>query len=226
MFKTVVTLLRGSAAAAAEDLADRNALLILDQQMRDAQAQFGAAQRALAIAMAENAQEVRRTASLDEQIARLEARTRAALAGGRDDLALEAAEAIAALETERDTGRQAAGLFATEIVRLRRSAGDAERRLADLQRGRRVARVAEAVRISRRGRIEAAAPDRCTLSDAEATLARLRDRQQHAALAEDALDGIEAATRPQHIEDRLAAAGFGSATRPNAASVLARLKQA
>ncbi|MGI4955110.1 MAG: PspA/IM30 family protein, partial [Janthinobacterium lividum] len=119
MFKTVVTLLRGSAAAAAEDLADRNALLILDQQMRDAQAQFGAAQRALAIAMAENAQEVRRTASLDEQIARLEARTRAALAGGRDDLALEAAEAIAALETERDTGRQAAGLFATEIVRLR-----------------------------------------------------------------------------------------------------------
>jgi hypothetical protein len=32
MFKTVVTLLHGSAAEAAEDLADRNARLILDRR--------------------------------------------------------------------------------------------------------------------------------------------------------------------------------------------------
>ena len=36
MFKTVLTLFRGSVAAAGEELEDRNALLILDQQMRDA----------------------------------------------------------------------------------------------------------------------------------------------------------------------------------------------
>lgn len=38
MFKTVVTLFRGSVAAADEELEDRTALLILDQQMRDAAA--------------------------------------------------------------------------------------------------------------------------------------------------------------------------------------------
>ncbi len=226
MFKTVVTLLRGSAAAAGEDLADRNALLILDQQMRDAQSSLGQAQRALAVAMAEDTQEGRRMVALGERIASLEARARAALAGAREDLATEAAEAIADLEAERDTGQQARGLFAVEITRLRRSVSDAERRLAELQRGRRVARVAEAVRISRRGRIEAASPAQCTLSEAEATLTRLRDRQARAAAAEDALDGIEAATRPQTVEERLANAGFGPATRPTAASVLARLKQA
>ena len=36
MFKTVLTLFRGSVAAAGEELEDRSALLILDQQMRDA----------------------------------------------------------------------------------------------------------------------------------------------------------------------------------------------
>ncbi len=38
MFKTVVTPFRGSVAAAGEEVEDRTALLILDQQMRDAAA--------------------------------------------------------------------------------------------------------------------------------------------------------------------------------------------
>ncbi|MEJ1976082.1 MAG: PspA/IM30 family protein [Acetobacteraceae bacterium] len=223
MIKTVITLIRGSAAAAAEDLADRNALLILDQQMRDAQASLGRAQRALAVALAEDAQEGRRIDAAVERIARLEDRARAALAGSRQDLALEAAEAIALLEAERDAGRQARALFATEIARLRRGLADAEQRLAALHRGRRVARVAEAVRVSRRGRIEAADNHECTLSEAEATLLRLRERQAQAASADAFLDGLTEATRPQTVEARLAEAGFGPPDRPTAASVLARL---
>ena len=38
MFKTVFTLFRGSVAVVEEELEDRSALLILDQQMRDAAA--------------------------------------------------------------------------------------------------------------------------------------------------------------------------------------------
>ena len=38
MFKTVLTIFRGSVAVAGEELEDRAALLILDQQMRDAAA--------------------------------------------------------------------------------------------------------------------------------------------------------------------------------------------
>ena len=222
MFKTIVTLMRGAAAAAEEDLADRNALLILDQQMRDVQGGLQAAQRALAAALAEDGGEERRLAAVAGRIAGLEAGARAALAGSREDLAAEAAEAIAALEGEAEAGRQARALFATEITRLRRVVDRSQQRLAALQRGRRVARVAEAVRVSRRGRIEAGGPNQCTLTEAEATLTRLRDRQLQAEAAEDALDGIE---QPA-VEELLGAAGFGPAARPSAASVLARLKGA
>ncbi len=223
MLRNVITLFRGSAAAAAEEFGDRNALLILDQQMRDAQASLGVAQRSLAVALAEDAQEGRRCAALMERVAGLEVRARAALAAGREDLATEAAETIAGLEQECEAGRKARLLFAGEVARLRRTVTGSGLRLAELHRGRRVARVAEAVRLSRRGRIEPADPALCTLSDAEATLARLRERQDRAADAVLFLDGIDAEAGP---EERLAEAGFGPAMGPTAASVLARLKQA
>ncbi len=225
MLKTIVTLLRGQAAVAEENIADRHALLLLDQQMRDAQAGLNRAQHALAVALAEEAQEEKRTAAVADRIAGLESRARAALAGARTDLATEAAETIAALEVELESGRQARTLFAAEIARLRGLITDAEQRLVALQQGRRVARVAETVRMARR-RIEPADPSHCTLIEAEQTLARLRKRQSMILTAEDALDGITAATRPQAMEDRLADAGFGQPTRPTAASVLARLAQA
>jgi phage shock protein A len=219
MIKTLVTLMRGSAAASAEELADRHALLILDQQMRDSRASLGRSQRALAVALAEDAREVQRAGSLTQRIAGLEDRARAALAADREDLAAEAAETIAALEIEHDTAAQARTLFAAEIARLRRHVAEAERRLAALHRGRRLARMAEAVRQSRRGRIETPDLHECTLSEAEATLTRLRERQQDLACAEEVLD------RPQSVEQRLAEAGFGQG-HPTGASVLARLKQA
>ncbi len=195
MFKTLIALRRASAGAAVEPLADAHALLLLDQQIRDAQAGFGRAQRALAVALAEQAQETLRSEAIGQRMAALETRARAALAGQREDLAREAAEAIAALEGERDAGQQAQALFAGEIAQLRRSVSDAERRLGKLQRGRRVARVADAVRASRRGRM-AAPPGHGALTEAEATLARLRQRQTEAAAADGFLDGIIAETCP------------------------------
>jgi phage shock protein A len=216
MFKTFTTLCRGAAAANAEDFADQNALLILDQQMRDAQAGLGRAQRALAVALAEAAQEARRGAALAERIA--------ALAGGEGALAMAAAETIAELANERDAGERAVALFAAEIGRLRRQVGDAERRLAELQRGRRVARVAEAVRRSRQGGV-LAGPAADRLSEAEATLARLRERQEQAMTADAALDALSGASQAPSVEDRLADAGFGPATRVTAAAVFARLQQ-
>ena len=225
MLKTLTMLMRGSSAAAAEQLADRNALLLLDQQMRDVATSHTVAQRALAVALAEDAMEGRRMDAAQERLAGLEQRARAALAAGAEALATDAAEAIATLEAEHQAGQQARKLFATEIARLRGRVTDTERRLAELHRGRRVARVAEAVRVSRRGTIEPADPQYGTLSEAEATLARLRTRQERTAEACDTLAGLAAETAPETIDKRLEDAGFGPITRPTAAGVLARLRQ-
>lgn len=101
MFKTLVTLLRGAAAAAEEEVVDRNALLILDQQIRDAAGAVERGKRALAIAIVQDDAERKRIESISARIADLEERAVAALAAGREGLAAEAAEAIVAMENDR-----------------------------------------------------------------------------------------------------------------------------
>jgi phage shock protein A len=217
MFKHILTVLRGRAHEAGAGMVQRHALVLLDQQMRDAGAAIRAAQTALAAAMAEERQEGLRLAAMATRLAGLEERARAALAAGREELALLAAEAIAGLEMDRAASFQAQNLIATEIARLRRMVQDAERRFAELQRGRRLARIGDAA-----ARAGLAGVETNALGEAETTLTALRTRQEAQAMAQETLAQLTAA--PGQVEERLAQAGFGPPPRPTAASVLARLK--
>jgi phage shock protein A len=223
MYKTVLTLFRGSVAVAAEELEGRNALLILDQQMRDAAASVDRAKRTLALAIAQDQQEGRRLDATRARIADLEIRATAALDGGREDLAREAAEQIAVLEADRDAAMTARALFASEIARLRRQVSGAEARITELDRGRRIARASEAVRAMRCGGVEAARPYESTLPEAENTLRRLRERQIEAQAADDALTEIDTASGPLATAEKLAEQGFGPRIKSTADDVLARL---
>src|SRR5207245_4091746 len=140
MFKTVLTLFRGSVAAAGEELEDRSALLILDQQMRDTAAAVERSKRTLALAIAGDQQEGRRPEAINTRIADLEVRATAALDGGREDLARDAAQSIANLEADRDAAMTARTLFASEISRMKRQVSNADARITELESGRRIAR--------------------------------------------------------------------------------------
>src|SRR6185312_3707355 len=199
MFKTVLTLFRGSVAAAGEELEDRSALLILDQQ------------------------EGRRLDATNARIADLEVRATAALDGGREDLAREAAQSIANLEADRDAAMTARTLFGQEIARLKRHVANAEARLTELDRGRRIARASEAVRSLRKSGIEAARPYESTLPEAENTLRRLRERQLETQAADEALIELDAASGPLATAEKLAEQGFGPRLKSTADDVLARL---
>ncbi len=225
MFKTVVTLLRGRAFEAEERLADRHALSLLDQQMRDSALAIDRAKKALAVAVVQDRAEAQKTEAARARIAELESRAVEALQGGRDDLAQRTAEAIAALETDVQASETARRLFAAEIARLEAHVRRQSARFGDLERGRRLARAAEAVRVARRGRLEAPSFPQSTLSEAEATLSRLREQQTQACAAEAALDDLDADAHAGDLNDRLAEEGFGPPTKPRAADVLARLKE-
>jgi phage shock protein A len=223
MFKTLFTLVRGAAAAAEEEVVDRSALLILDQQIRDAAIAVERGKRALAVAVAHDEAEGKRLEMTLARLADLEERAVAALAGGREDLASEAAESIAMMEADRDSVREARATFAREIAHLKRETADAGRRLAELERGRRIAQAAEAVRRLKAG--PARAGGAAALSDAEATLRRLRERQAEDAAIDASLESFDASAAADTVATRLEAAGFGKRIRSTAADVLDRLRQ-
>ncbi|HEX8418015.1 MAG TPA: PspA/IM30 family protein, partial [Methylobacterium sp.] len=134
MLKLLRILARGSAARAQEDLFDRHALLVLDQQIRETRAALERGRQALAVAVAGDRAEGRRLAEVEARAEDLEARAVTALAAGREDLAAEAAEALAELEAERDAIRAARGRFGAEVGRIRGIVADAGRRQAELER--------------------------------------------------------------------------------------------
>ncbi|KQP54886.1 PspA/IM30 family protein [Methylobacterium sp. Leaf108] len=219
MFKLFRILARGTAAQAEEDLFDRHALLVLDQQIRETRVSLERSKLALATALAGDRAEARRREEVAARIDDLETRAVAALSGGREDLAAEAADTIADLEGEIAAIAAARLRFGTEIGRLRHLVADATRRQADLERGRRIAAAAEAVR---RLGASAAGSDRATLREAEATLQRLRRNQVEAADLDEARAEVEPG---QDIAEKLAREGFGAASRPRAGDVLERLRQ-
>ena len=224
MLKSLLTLMRGTANDAVEATIDHKALVILDQQIRDCGAAVNMARKALAIAIAQDRQEQGRLEKLGDRIGDLEARATRALNGDREDLANQAAEAIAALEDERDAGAEAQASFAKECQRLRAVVRSSEQRLRDLERGRRTAKTYDAVIKLRDKGLGAGQGHLNTLSEAEATLERLRSRQRALDHATEALDQLEADTSSKTITDRMADAGFGAPTQNRAADVLERLK--
>ena len=226
MLKTLTLIFRSAAAQANEDIADKNALVILDQHIRDGAACLDRARRALAIAMAQDAAETQRLENVRVKIADLETRARAAIAGHREDLALEAAEALAGLEADRMSAEAARASFLRESQKLRAMVTNAERRLAELERGRRAARASEAVRRLRASGASSVGAEAGALRDAEAILKRLRDRQLEDEAADTAFDALDGAFGPDLVAEKLETAGFGPRTKPTAASILERLKQA
>lgn len=221
MFNTVVTLIRGRSHDAAQGLADANALSILRQQLRDAASGVEAARRAVAVVMAYAERERKALPRINAQLADLEARAIAALGQGREDLATEAASAIAQLELERTTTERALAVYEIEVARLRDEVAGAESRLRDLQRG---LQLADAAQKSQSVRGVVSRPVTASLAEAEATLTRLQARQFHAEATAAAVIELSAGQSAEAISARLAAAGCGPSLKPDAAAVLARLK--
>jgi phage shock protein A len=222
MFNTLITLVRGRSHDAAQGLADANALSILRQQLRDAAAGVEAARRSVAVVMAYAERERKSLPRINAQLSDLEGRALAALTQDREDLAVEAAAAIAQLEAERTTTERALATYEVEIVRLREEVQGAETRLRELQRG---LQLADAAQKSQSVRGVVSRPVTASLAEAEATLTRLQSRQFHAEATAAAVIDLSAGQSAEAVAARLAAAGCGPSLKPDAAAVLARLKE-
>lgn len=218
MLKPLLTLVRGHGHDAADSLMERNALIILRQQIRDCADAIIAARRAVAVAIAQNGQEIDQHRRLVVRIEDLEARTVVALEKSETALARSAAETIALLDAERAVSEEAQREFSTEIERLKRIVHSAEMRLRDLQRGQRLATATD-----RAQQLRETGSGLSTLKDAELTLARLRSRQKQIDATASAMAEMEQAGDPGAVTEKLAAAGCGLPLVVTADAVLARL---
>ncbi len=221
MYKQIVTLFRGRAFETQEAIVDAHALTILRQQIRDCAEAVSASRKAVAIAMAQNEQEILQCVKIKTRIADLEARTIHALEKNKLELAHEAAETIAILEMERDSSLSAQSNFSREISRLKGILRQSETRLKDIERGHRIAAVTEKTQNLRE---QGTGSTLNALRDAEATLARLQIRQRQIDVTDEVMAEMDKAADPSALSEKLAAAGCGAPTKTGADDVLKRLQ--
>ena len=222
MFGTLRTLMTGANARGEEHLRDVFAIELIDQKIREAETALKSAKVALAGLIQRERAETRQLDQLGKRIVDLTERARAALAEGREDLAQEAAQAIAQMENEERLRRETVQRLETRILHLRQSVETANRRIIDLKQGAVAARAARREqdiqkRLGRHLGTENAFEEAQDLI--ERVLKRDDPFEQSQILTE-----IDRGLDKADVADRLAAAGFGPATRTTAADVLNRLK--
>ena len=159
---------------------------------------------------------------MENRTADLTGRATAALAEGRDDLATEAAGAIAQLENEQAVRGETLRRLESRILQLRHSVEAANRRIIDLKQGAIAARAAKKEADIQRRLGRHIAQD-TAFEEAEALIKRVLDRDDPFEQGQ-ILREIDQGLDRTDMTDRLAEAGFGDPTKSTAADVLSRLR--
>ena len=222
MLTTLKTLFTGANARAEDRVRDTFALELIDQKIRETETQLKAAKATLATLVQRQRSEQRLYEAVTARVETMLTRTKAALEEGRQDMAAQAAEAIATMENEAQLRQDTLDRLEMQITRLRASVEAAHRRIIDLKQG---AITAKAMRREQQmqSRLNSTISSTSSADEAEELIAKVVGKddpfEQSQILAE-----INADLNHNTLEDRMAAQGFGPATKVTAQDVLSRLK--
>ena len=99
MFKTLSTLILGANARTEDRVRDAFAIELIDQKIREAEDNLKAAKATLASLIQRQRSEEQQRSGLQNRVNDLTKRAKVALDAGNEDMAIEAANAIAQMET-------------------------------------------------------------------------------------------------------------------------------
>ena len=223
MFSTLLTVMRGEVRKGERQIERRHAITILEQKIEDAEGAQAAAKNRLAALILKERNDERTLASQKVQAEELETRIEKALRSDLTALAEEAAGHLARLEADIQRLEASTSRSRVAIERLRRLIDAGQTRLLELKSGLTTARTFAAEQRSvteLSGDITGIA----SIVEAERVLEDFLEQPDPFEQME-ILEEINDANNPQTILDRLADHGCGTASRPQAATVLERIRE-
>lgn len=222
MFKTLSTLIAGVNARSEDRVRDAFAIELIDQKIREAEGSLKAAKATLASLIQRQRSEERQRDALKNRIADMLKRAQSAIDQDRDDLAAEAAAAVAQMENELTVRVETCDRLAQKVIRLRNSIEAGHRRIIDLKQG---AIQARAVRREQaiQSKLNSTIGTTSNVEEAEELIGRVMGRDDPFEQSQ-ILREIDRDLGHETLADRMADQGIGPATRTTVDDVLARLK--
>ena len=223
MLKTLSTLIAGVNARSEDRVRDAFAIELIDQKIREADTSLKAAKATLASLIQRQRSEIRQRDALKSRINDMMGRAQKAIEGKREDLAAEAAQAVAHMENELNQREETCARLDQKVIRLRTSIDAGHRRIIDLKQG---AIQARAVRREQaiQSKLNATIGTTSSTQEAEELIARVMGRDDPFEQSE-ILREIDRDLGHETLSDRMADNGFGLATRITADDVLARINE-
>lgn len=223
MLKTLSTLIAGVNARSEDRVRDAFAIELIDQKIREAETSLKAAKATLASLIQRQRSEIRQRDALKSRINDMMGRAQKAIEGKREDLAAEAAQAVAHMENELNQREETCARLDQKVIRLRTSIDAGHRRIIDLKQG---AIQARAVRREQaiQSKLNATIGTTSSTQEAEELIARVMGRDDPFEQSE-ILREIDRDLGHETLSDRMADNGFGLATRITADDVLARINE-
>lgn len=208
IWNKLFTLGRAGGHEAAAAVVDRNAIRILDQELRDADAAQGKARDDLAGLVARRRILEQEVSSARAQVEKYMASGRAAFAKGDQDLARQVAERIADLEGDINRKEpQLAEMRAAE-EQLHKAIAATDRKIETLRREVEVVKVNESVQRAQASVAARGAGAGASLGSAADSLARLKERQAIRGERIRAAGELEDRRTGADLDERLRTAGI------------------
>ena len=219
----VATAVRGGVSEAGEAIVDKQALRILEQEIRDADNELGRSKEALTGIIAKRKLADKKVDSLKSSLTEYEGYAMKALDKDDDGLAVEIAEKIAGLETELLGEEGLAKAFSESEGQLRKTVGQTEANLKRLKQQVDTVKATESVQRSQAAVAARHSGAGSSMRSALDSLERLKSKQAERAAKFEAASELAESTEEVSLDAKLKAAGIvdGGAS---GGDVLARLK--
>ncbi|MDO4706391.1 MAG: PspA/IM30 family protein [Comamonadaceae bacterium] len=223
VWSKLITALRGGAHEAGEALIDSQALRILDQEIRDADADLRKSKEALAEIIAKEKLARGKLEQAAQKIAEYEGYAVKALEAGDEPLALDVAAKIAALEAAQGEDQAQAGQFAHSASQLRQAIAQAEAHIRRLKQQADTVKATENVQRAQATVAERYSGGQSRVQTALDSLERIKQKQAERGARLQAAAELAQENAEDALQARLRSAGITPEAQ-SASAVLERLK--
>lgn len=223
ILQKLLTLIRGGATEAGQAVVDRNAIRILDQEIRDAESQLLQSRDDLAKIMAQRSLADRKLGDKARKAGEYEGYIRGALAKGDEGLARDVAAKLAPLEGEIADDRKVVASYDDSIRTLHATIRKTESNLARLKQQVDTVKVNDKVQRAQSAIAARHSGANSKMRTALDSLDRIQQRQLETAARLDAAHQLASSDGDEDLRKRLAGAGLLEG-ESNADDVLARFR--
>jgi phage shock protein A len=210
IFSQLLTGIRGKATEAGQEIVDKNALTILDQQIRDAEAQQDKAEIALTNIMATRRIESGKLSDLNTKHTDLVAKIQQCIAAKNDDLTTKVAAAIKDIEGQIATQKTQVDGFDKSISTLQAQVIATKSKIKQMKDTVDGVKAQSAVVAAQKATAAASSGASSSLGSAAESLKRIQDNLTHTSAQIEASEQLERQTSGQDLDDQLAQAGIGA----------------